>query len=92
MSFTSDRSWGHWSRQVSQAQLQKSSRTTRPRKSLSLSFTPCWATPSISGAVAPCANGYGESFNGKLRDELLNGEIFESLKEAKVMRRSASSP
>lgn len=27
-------------------------------------------------------NGYGESFNGRLRDECLNGEIFYSLKEA----------
>ena len=27
-------------------------------------------------------NGYCESFNGKLRDEYLNGEIFYSLKEA----------
>ena len=26
-----------------------------------------------------------ESFNGKLRDELLNGEIFYTLKEAKVL-------
>jgi putative transposase len=30
-------------------------------------------------------NGYCESFNGKLRDELLNGEVFYSLKEAKVL-------
>jgi putative transposase len=30
-------------------------------------------------------NGYNESFNGKLRDELLNGEIFYTLKEAKVL-------
>ncbi len=30
-------------------------------------------------------NGYCESFNGKLRDELLNGEIFYSLKEAKIV-------
>jgi hypothetical protein len=29
--------------------------------------------------------GYDESFNGKLRDELLNGEIFYNLKEAKVV-------
>ena len=28
----------------------------------------------------PWENGYCESFNGKLRDELLNGEIFYSLK------------
>ena len=34
---------------------------------------------------SPWENGYIESFNGKLRDELLNGEIFESLKEAKVL-------
>ena len=30
-------------------------------------------------------NGYIESFNGKLRDQLLNGEIFYTLKEAKVL-------
>ena len=30
-------------------------------------------------------NGYIESFNGKLRDELLNGEIFYTLLEAKVL-------
>ena len=31
---------------------------------------------------SPWENGYCESFNGKLRDEYLNGEIFYSLKEA----------
>jgi len=30
-------------------------------------------------------NGYIESFNGKLRDELLNREIFTSLTEAKIL-------
>jgi transposase InsO family protein len=34
---------------------------------------------------SPWENGYCESFNGKLRDELLNGEIFYSLKEAKTV-------
>ena len=34
---------------------------------------------------SPWENGYCESFNGKLRDELLNGETFYSLKEAKVV-------
>jgi len=29
--------------------------------------------------VFPWENGYNESFNGKLRDELLNREIFDSL-------------
>jgi len=34
---------------------------------------------------SPWENGYIESFNGKLIDELLNGEIFETLLEAKVL-------
>ena len=34
---------------------------------------------------SPWENGYNESFNGKLRDELLNREIFYSLKEAQVL-------
>jgi transposase InsO family protein len=34
---------------------------------------------------SPWENGYNESFNGKFRDELLNGEIFYTLKEAKVL-------
>jgi putative transposase len=34
---------------------------------------------------SPWENGYIESFNGKLRDELLNGEIFYTLQEAKVL-------
>ncbi len=34
---------------------------------------------------SPWENGYNESFNGKLRDELLNGEIFYTLAEAKVL-------
>jgi transposase InsO family protein len=34
---------------------------------------------------SPWENGYCESFNGKLRDECLNGEIFYSLKEAMVV-------
>ena len=32
---------------------------------------------------SPWENGYIESFNGKLRDELLDREVFETLKEAK---------
>ena len=34
---------------------------------------------------SPSENGYCESFNGKLRDECLNGEMFYSLREAKVV-------
>ena len=38
--------------------------------------------------IEPCSpweNGYNESSNGKLRDELLNREIFYSLKEAQIL-------
>jgi putative transposase len=41
--------------------------------------------------VAPCKtggspweNGYIESFNGKLRDELLDGELFDTVPEAEI--------
>ncbi len=34
---------------------------------------------------SPCENGFVESFNGKLRDELLNLEGFDTLDEAKVL-------
>jgi len=41
---------------------------------------PMFITPG-----SPWENGYIESFNGKLRDELLSREIFYSLNEAKVL-------
>ena len=34
---------------------------------------------------SPWENGYIESFNGKVRDELLNREVFDSLLEAQVL-------
>ena len=34
---------------------------------------------------SPWENGYVESFNGKLRDELLNREIFDTVTEARVL-------
>ena len=34
---------------------------------------------------SPWGNGYTKSFNSKLRDESLNGEIFYSLKEAQTI-------
>ncbi len=44
----------------------------------------------------PWENGYNKSFNGKLRDELLDREIFCSLREAEVLterrRRLAAAP
>ncbi len=40
---------------------------------------------------SPWENGYIESFNGKLRDELLNGEVFSSVPEAKVLTDAGGS-
>ncbi len=34
---------------------------------------------------SPWENGYNESFNGKLKDELIDREIFYSLREAQVL-------
>ncbi|MEM7240528.1 MAG: transposase, partial [Pseudomonadota bacterium] len=34
---------------------------------------------------SPRENGYCESFNARFRDELLNGEIFCSLREAQIL-------
>ncbi len=34
---------------------------------------------------SPRENGYIESFNGKLRDELLSGEIFDTLIEGRII-------
>jgi putative transposase len=34
---------------------------------------------------SPWENGYVESFNGKLRDELLDGEVFHTVREAQVL-------
>lgn len=34
---------------------------------------------------SPLENGYSESFHGKLRDELLNLEIFDTMLEANVL-------
>src|SRR5262249_8148117 len=34
---------------------------------------------------SPWQNGYIESFNARLRDELLNGEIFYTLREAQIV-------
>ncbi len=49
-----------------------------------------WLTESKVGTLfiepgSPWENGYVESFNGKLRDECLNGELFLSLAEARYV-------
>ena len=43
------------------------------------------ARTAYSEPGSPWENGYCESFNARFRDELLNGEIFYSLAEAKVV-------
>lgn len=45
-----------------------------------LNIFPLYITPG-----SPWENGYIESFNGRLRDELLNGELFYTLKEAQII-------
>jgi transposase InsO family protein len=49
-----------------------------------------WLTKEGTGALyiepgSPWENAYSESFNSRLRDELLNGELFSSEKEAAVL-------
>jgi putative transposase len=40
---------------------------------------------AVHRAREPVGNGYVESFNGKLRDELLDRERFDTLREARVL-------
>ncbi len=42
-------------------------------------------TPAYIKSGSPWKTGYCESFNGKPRDELLNGKLFHTLKEAKTV-------
>ena len=45
----------------------------------------CRLQHSLHSPGSPWENGYVESFNARLRDELLDGEIFYSLREAQVV-------
>jgi len=48
--------------------------------------TPKWVSQEIVHRTSsPWENGYVESLNGKLRDELLNGEIVYTVAEARVL-------
>jgi hypothetical protein len=50
--------------------------------------TPFWLGLSCTAYIergSPWENGYIESFNARLRDELLNGEIFYTLREAQIV-------
>ncbi len=47
-----------------------------------------WTVGAKTAYIAPGSpweNGYVESFNARLRDELLDGELFYSLREAQVV-------
>ena len=48
-------------------------------------LTELGVTTLFIGPASPWENGYIESFNGKLRDELLNGELFFTLREAEIL-------
>ena len=48
-------------------------------------ITAVGAKTAFIGPGSPWENGYCESFNSKLRDELLNGEMFYSLAEARIV-------
>ena len=45
----------------------------------------CRCQDRLHRAGSPWENGYIESFNARLRDELLNGEIFYTLREAQIV-------
>ena len=69
--------------------------TSGPTTDLSSSPRPCRTgslrsvpRPLTSNAAVPWENGYIESFNARLRDELLNGEIFYTLREAQIVAES----
>ena len=63
------------------------STTTRSasRRRLIHSYRPCVNSAAYIERGSPWENGYVESFNARLRDELLNGEIFYTLREAQVV-------
>lgn len=48
-------------------------------------FDTLGVSPLYIEPASPWENGYIESFNGKMRDELLNREIFDTLTEARVL-------
>jgi transposase InsO family protein len=44
-----------------------------------------WVKTAYIEPGSPWENGYIESFNGKMRDEFLNGELLGTLFEAKIL-------
>ena len=54
-------------------------------KALQQWITAVGAKTAYIAPGSPWENGYVESFNARLRDELLNGEIFYTLREAQIV-------
>jgi len=54
-------------------------------KSVRLWIAAVGAETAYIAPGSPWENGYIESLNARMRDELLNGEIFYSLKEAQII-------
>ena len=48
-------------------------------------LTKLYIKPVFNGPGSPWENGHFESLNGKIKDELLNEEIFDAVKEAKAL-------
>ena len=59
-------------------------RSSSPRR-YAIGSLPSALKRPTSSLANPWGNGYWQSFNSKLRDELLNGETFFSLAEAQVL-------
>ena len=55
------------------------------RDRTSILLTKVGKTPLYIEAESPWENGYVESFNGKMREQFLNGELFYTLNEAQIM-------
>jgi hypothetical protein len=83
----------HWGRRDTQSILPCDNHEDSWRVSL-LSLKPSRRNGNSKTAYiapgSPWENGYIESFNARLRDELLDGEIFYSLKEAQIVIESWS--
>lgn len=63
---------------------------TRPKELRELKDVRAWlkkldVKPPFIESGSPQENSYLESFNGKTRDELLNRELFDTLKEAQIL-------
>jgi hypothetical protein len=81
--------WRGWKRCSFREARQSSFARTTERNSQPRSCGSGWhgstSRRCTSRPGSPWENGYIESFNGKLRDELLDREIFYTLHEAKIL-------